>query len=153
MGEDLKNDEVFGDLFERKKQKKKKSTDVFITLNLNEVFATMSTERKHLFRSFGVKLFKEEDILLYFKDMTNPEYPLENMDKVEIKWKPEVGPKNGKLHLHALVAIEHHGFYTFQANELREHARQVFGHSVYLQCPVSSNARTRWNNYIHKGLQ
>ncbi len=72
------------------------------------------------------------------------------MQNVEIKWKPEIGPQQGKLHLHALVAITHTGFYTFKANELRSLATETFGHNIYLSCPVSSNERVKWESYLQK---
>lgn len=154
----LHEDEVFQEFFSekkkpKKKRKKKRSTDVFITLNLNEKFSSMSQEQKERFRDFAKDLFDKKDILLYFEDRDSPGNPLANMDNVQIDWKPEVGPQKGRLHLHALVAIEHHGFLTFKANELRDAARNLFGHSVYLQCPVSSNQRVRWENYLNKGVQ
>ena len=122
-------------------------------MNLNETFKSMTREQKEKFRDFAKDLFDKKDILQYFKDRDSPQNPLANIDKVQINWKPEVGPKKGRLHLHALVSIEHHGFLTFQANELREDARTLFGHSVYLQCPVSSNQKVKWENYVNKGLQ
>lgn len=154
----FEQDEVFHDFFEEKKVKKKnksrqKSTDLMITMNLNERFATMSTEQKKKFREFAIDLFDKKHILSYFSDRENPSDPLLNIDNVEIKWKPEVGPTQGKLHLHALVAITHHGFYTFHANQLRQDATQIFGHNLYLSCPVSSSERVKWEAYLQKGVQ
>ena len=145
------DDDVFEDFKESKKRKKKnRSTELFMTLNLNEKFANMSREQKQKFKDFGVNLFDKRHILSYFRDQTNPENPLANMEHIQISWKPEIAPHTGKLHLHALVAMEHHGFYSFQANELREDARKLFGHSVYLNCPLSSNAKIKWLNYVNK---
>lgn len=150
----LQDDEVFGDMFRsEEKHKKKKSTDMLLTMNLNEKFATMTTERKQLFKNFAVSLFDDKRILEYFKDKMSPANPLANMDHVDIKWKPEVGSKTGRLHLHALVSIEHHGWLSFRANDLREAARQYFGHAVHLSCPLSSNEKVKWENYIMKGFE
>lgn len=156
----LEQDDVFRDFFEEGKQTKKKkkgrklkSTDLMITLNLNEKFTNMTTEQKRAFRQFAVDLFDKKQILSFFKDRENPSNPLANMQNVEIKWRPEVGPQQGKLHLHALVAITHTGFYTFKANELRSFATQTFGHNIYLSCPVSSNERVKWESYLQKGVQ
>ena len=121
-----------------------------LTLNLNESFVNMTEEQKIRFRDFMVRLFDDREILQYFEDKFSPENPLANIASVEVKWRPEVGPSQGKLHVHALVAIEHHGFFSFKANKLREDCRKYFGHAVYLQCPISSNARTKWLNYINK---
>jgi len=73
------------------------------------------------------------------------------MDSSIVKYKPEVGPLKDRLHIHALVAIEHHGFYSFEANRLRAECKRVFGHSVYLSAPISSNERVKWQNYLLKG--
>lgn len=124
-----------------------------ITLNLNEKFSNMTTEQRKNFKQFAVDLFDKKQILNYFKDRENPSNPLANIQNVEIKWKPEVGPQQGKLHLHALVAITHTGFYTFKANALRSLATETFGHNVYLSCPVSSNERVKWESYLQKGVQ
>lgn len=149
----LQQDEVFQDLYEKKaRPKKKRSTDMMVTMNLNEKFSNMSQEQKQKFKDFAVNLFDHKKILDYFENKGSPENPLRDMDWVEVKWKPEVGPVSGKLHLHALVAIEHHGFLTFKANKLREDAKKLFGHNVYLNCPVSSNERVRWYNYLTKGF-
>src|SRR5258708_23177846 len=103
----------FGDEGEEKKVKKKrkKSTEMYMTMNLNEIFATMTQERKIIFRDFCKWLFDEKKILMYFDDLTSPSNPLSNIDNVTIEWQPEVGKQNVFLHCHALVAIEHHGFY------------------------------------------
>src|SRR5271170_1833180 len=122
--EEIENDEVFQEYFDedseldeeetkKKKKKKKRSTEMFVTMSLNEVFTTMTTERKILFRDFAKWLFDQRKILMYFHDMTNPSDPLQNMDNVHIEWRPEVGKEKGVLHLHAIVSIEHHGFYSF----------------------------------------
>lgn len=154
----IQDDEVFQDYFPDikekkmgKKKKKKRSTDMYMTLNLNEKFSTMSTERKQLFKTFMVDLFDKRQILSYFRDRDNPSNPLANIDDVKIEYKPEVAPKKGFLHLHALIAIEHHGFYSFQANALRAECKRIFGHSIYLSCPISSNERVKWQNYLLKG--
>ncbi len=150
----IQDDEVFREYFPDEKEKKKKkgrSTDMYMTLNLNEAYATMTIERKQLFKRFMVDLFDKRKILSYFHDKDDPTNPLANMDDVQIEYKPEVAPKTGRLHLHALVAIQHHGFYTFQANELRAEAKRVFGHNVYLSCPISSNEKIKWSNYLQKG--
>src|SRR6185437_6311046 len=116
----------FKSTFQKKREKKRRrgrkprSTDVYITLNLNEVFKDMSRERKVLFRDFCEQLFgPRKGILLYFRDREHPLDPLVNMDSSIVKYKPEVGPLKDRLHIHALVAIEHHGFYSFEANRLR----------------------------------
>ena len=147
----LQQDEVFGDLFQdNKRKKKKKSTDLLMTLNLNEKFSTMTSERKKQFKDFAVSMFDNKKILEFFKDRTSPENPLAHMDHIEIKWAPEVGKETGRLHLHALVAIQHHGFLTFKANDFCAYAKDYFGHSVYVDCPVSSNEKINWENYLQK---
>jgi hypothetical protein len=95
-------------------------------------------------------MFDKRGILEYFEDKMSPENPLANVENVEIDRNAEVGPKQHKLHLHAFVGLEHHGFLSFRANDFREAARQKFGHAVYLNCPLSSNAKTRYLQYIHK---
>jgi len=149
----IQEDEVFTDLFEKKKSKAR-STDMRVTLNLNERFSSMTGEQKQQFKKFANFLFAEDQqgILDFFIDRTSPEDVHANIDKIEIKWLPEIGPKNGKLHLHALVSIEHHGFLSFQANELRSFAKDYFGHGIYLNCPISSSEKLKWANYIQKGL-
>lgn len=154
----LRDDDVFGSYYEQefkkeKKRPKRRSTEIFLTLNLNERLVTMNSDQKTKFKEFGVALFDHRKILDYFKSKTNPTDPLRDMDEVKISWKPEVGPKTGKLHIHALISIEHHGFLTFQPNELRDDAKEYFGHAIYLNSPVSSNERTKWENYISKGFQ
>lgn len=155
----LQDDEVFGSYYDdevkkaKKKPPKRRSTEIFLTLNLNERLADMDQEQKIRFKDFGVALFDHRKILGYFKSKTNPSDPTRDMDKVKISWKVEVGPKSGKLHFHALISIEHHGFLTFRPNELREDAKTYFGHPIYLSCPISSNERVKWENYISKGFQ
>jgi hypothetical protein len=149
----LRDDEVFQDLYTsdvKKKGRRKRSTDLMLTINLNERFETMDREQKQKFKDFAVSLFDKRKVLEYFKDKFSPDNPLAGMDSVDIQWKPEIGPKTGKLHLHARVAIEHQGFLTFQANGLREET--VFW-SFHLSCPVSSNERIKWENYVNKGFQ
>src|SRR4051812_41706127 len=153
----IEEDETFAQLLkdksrEGKKKARQRSTDMLLTLNLNEQFDHMSKEQKQKFRDFAVDLFDKKDILTYFQDRFSPGNPLANIENVEIKWKPEIGPKTGRLHLHALVAIEHHGFLSFKANRLRDHALKVFGHGIYLNCPISSNERIKWVNYLNKGF-
>ena len=126
---------------------------MLMTLNLNEKFSTMTAERKKQFKDFAVYLFDNKNILNFFKDKTSPGNPLAHMDHVEIKWAPEVGKESGRLHLHALVAIEHHGFLSFKANEFRAYAKEYFGHAIHLDCPLSSNEKTKWENYLQKGFR
>ena len=138
---------------EKKKKPRKRSTEVFFLLNLNERFATMSEERKQLFRNFAQQHFEHSyDIILYFHDRLSPDCPLENVDTLRIEWVPRVGPRSGKLFLCALVAIKHHGHFTFRANELREIARDVFGHSIYLSSSISFNKTKKWENYLATGF-
>src|SRR4051812_30734965 len=113
----IEEDETFAQLLkdksrEGKKKARQRSTDMLLTLNLNEQFDHMSKEQKQKFRDFAVDLFDKKDILTYFQDRFTPGNPLAYIENVEIKWKPEIG----RLHLHALVAIEHHGFLSFKAN-------------------------------------
>ena len=131
-----------------KKKPRKRSTEVFFLLNLNERFATMSEERKQMFRDFATNHFQRYDIMLYFHDRESPENPLENVDALRIEWVPRVGPVSGKLFLCALVAIKHHGHFTFRANDLREIARDIFGHAIYLSSSVSFNKQKKWDNYL-----
>jgi hypothetical protein len=132
---------------------KEKSTDIFLTLNINEYFAHMSPEQKVKFRDFCIDLFDKKRILTYLVDRFSPSNPLANVESVDIRWRVEVGPKSQKLHVHSLIAINHTGFLTFRANDLREEARKIFGHHIYLSSPISSNERTRYANYINKGFQ
>jgi hypothetical protein len=154
---DLREDEVFADLYpeedkDKKKKKKPKirSTDLYITINLNESFTTMSPERKLLFKTYAVKLFDQRGILSFVSDEEDLDNPLANIDKVEVVWRPEVGTQKKRLHLHAFVGIEHHGFLTFEANQLRADAEAVFGHKIHLDCKYGSNARLRWISYLNK---
>src|SRR5690242_5808490 len=96
----LQDDEVFGEMFDSKKPrpKRKRSTDVFITLNINEKFENMSIEQKQKFKEFAIRLFDDRKILDYFKSKTSPDNPREDMDDISISWKPELGPKTQKLH-------------------------------------------------------
>jgi len=154
---DLREDEVFADLYpdeekgeDKKRKKRLRSTDMYITINLNESFLTMSTERKLLFKNFAVNLFDRKGILSFMRDEMDPGNPLANIEKADITWKPEVGKKQNRLHLHAFVGIQHRGFYTFEANQLRDEAEKVFGHAIYLNCKFGSSAHVRWMNYLNK---
>ena len=137
---------------EEKKKLRKRSTEVFFLLNLNERFATMSEERKRLFRDFAQQHFERYDIILYFHDRLSPESPLDNVDSLRIEWVPRVGPVSGKLFLCALVALKHHGHFTFRANEFREMARDIFGHNIYLSSSISFNKTKKWENYVASGF-
>src|SRR4051812_41544293 len=113
----LSDDEVFRDYFEEEKKdprnRGRKSTELFLTMNLNERLSTMTAEEKRDFKAFAETLFgPKRKILTYFTDKKSVDDPSRNILDVKIRWKPEVGPKTGKLHLHALVSIEHDGFFT-----------------------------------------
>ena len=153
----FQGDEVFGDLYQEEKKKvsphKKKSTDILLTINLNEKFVDMSVEQKQRFKDWCKYLFDDKHILDYLTSTTSPESPLDDVDEVDVKWKPEIGPIQGRLHLHAMVAIVHHGFLTFHPNLLREDALDEFGHKVYINAKVSSNQRVKWESYMEKGFQ
>lgn len=144
----------FEEIFETKqrqgKKKGKKSTDIFLTINLNQKFANLTQEEKLKFKAYAVKLFDEKEILQYIRDRESPDNPLGNVDHVGIEWKAEIGPERGLLHLHALVAIQHHGFLSFRVNELRAYSKKYFGHGVHIDAPISSNERIKWLNYINK---
>src|SRR5690349_4801484 len=119
----FRGDDVFGDLYQEEKKKvsrhKKRSTDILLTLNLNENSSICPSNKSNVSRT-GARTYLTTHILDYLTSTTSPESPLDDIDEVSVKWKPEIGPVQGRLHLHALVAIVHHGFLTFHPSLLRE---------------------------------
>ena len=106
----LEDDEVFGDYFEEEKKdprnRRRKSTELFLTMNLNEKLTNMTNEEKRDFKSFAETLFgPKRKILEYFTDRTSTDDAGRNILEVKIRWKPD-----------ALVSIEHSGFFTFHPN-------------------------------------
>lgn len=141
------NDPVFSNISTGSK-KKLRYSNWYITLNSNQVFENMTTEQKKLFKEFCDYTFSREGIQHFITDTTAND--LSAIVKLEISHYYENGGTQGRLHLHALLAVEHTGNLRLQANALRAAAKKILGYTIYFNSNVSTDHAKAYAEYIRK---
>ena len=149
---DLQKDPVFASAYQMTghKPQKERSSVWLITINTNKAYSTMTEEDKKKFKRFADYLMSRSHFLQFLRDATSPTNPAANVDDLQLEHKFEVGTKLDRLHLHGLAKLTHHGFYSLQANAIRDFARKALGYTINLQSPVSSDPTQAWRQYMSK---
>lgn len=147
----LEKDAVFGETIAKKAPKEKgiKSSFWAITINLNQKYEGLDDETKQKFKDFA-EYIASENIFDFITDQSSPDNPRANVVSEKYDVAFEVGEQKGFLHTHIAVDITHRGHLKLGANKIRQLGREIFGHSIHLECPVSSKSDVAWENYLNK---
>ena len=156
---EIVSDPVLGPYLRRSKESKlemkRRTSEFFLTINSNQIFQDCSLEFKQKFRDWMVELFDEKEILgcLVDQSLIEEEKELDlfkNVTFEKIVWKMEVGRKQGRLHTHARISLEHRGSFYFDTEYFCKLSKERFGKRFYVNVQRHPNKVKNWDNYIMK---
>ena len=122
-----------------------------ITLNSQKDYTKMTDANKLQFKNALSFIFNDEDIVKYLTDRTNPKDAKKNIKKLKIDFYLEVGEKQGRLHAHGLMELEHTGNYTLELQKIKGVISKLLGSGVYFNAVGSGDPQKAWADYMAKG--
>lgn len=135
---------------ETKKPKRKiRYSSFLITVNSQKDFQTMTAEAKKEFKDFVDFVFSPDEIRNFLTDTTSSDVD-KNIVKLTIEHHFEIGEKNGRLHMHAILNIEHTGNFRLEANNIRQVAQRILGYKIHLDVRGSGNPTKAMEQYASK---
>lgn len=152
---------------------KRVECDAFsMTINSNEIYSKMSRERKMKFAGFFTRLLndqtrfgKEFFHIIHNSGAGNEKikqghykfspFDYNNLEHLEIKWRPEVGDVHGSLHFHIFISVatkntilgQSLGIDVIKLNKL---ITKCFEHKFSIKCRVKKNQALHMERYTNK---
>jgi len=127
---------------------KRRFSNWMITINSNQDYSKMSADEKKLFKDFIDYTFDRNNIVKFLTDTTSGNH--DNIVNLMVEHYFEVGPINGRLHMHGLLSVEHTGNFRLEFNRIRDAARRILGRTIHLSAPVSGDQSKAYAQYAQK---
>lgn len=131
-------------------KKKVKFTTILFTINSQKDASKLSDEDRNKFKSFINKYLLSDDVFQFFTDDNSKDNVKKNIVSVEQKGEIEIGNKVNRYHAHAIIKIEHTGFFHFQPNKFRDFAKKELGYTIHLDSKFGSETSRIWEQYMAK---
>ena len=147
----LANDEVLNDKVPKEQTSPNTRYSVWkITLNSQKDYSKMTDADKLQFKNALSFIFNETDIMKYMTNRTNQDAQ-KNIKKLKIDFYLEVGDKQGRLHAHGRIELEHTGNYTLELQKIKAVISKLLGSGIYFNAVGSGDPQKAWADYMAKG--
>lgn len=143
---------------DKKKRKRLKHSNFFLTINLNKQFKTydeavpLANEFKKVIDNCLAKISNYIEI----NDTVHPDAKLDSkwIKKINIQSVVEIGSKYNQPHAHVTIAITHWTRVKLNWTKLKEDIREKVGddQEIYLYCKLFRDSQGSLEEYLRKGI-